>query len=1083
MNGRSFLHFGILTGLGLGTLVVQASAAPRRCESWQTGYTGADAAGPHVLGYWKFQPDAVTRDSSGKGNDLTLAGAQPAPQGKIDGALESFSNKPGVDQRHAAIAPNKPELSPKGAFTIELWVKPRPDIAEAQQPVLIDKKYVAQTDYQLRLSSADKTGNRRLILSLGFGDDSETMTSEAFQPGEEWQHLAFTYDGAGEVRFFRNGVPIGLVRKPGRGSVAAGKFPLSIGDRTGSTYAGFAGLIDEVRICDGVLEFRPAAVEFHSERKVWQRMESGQSVGVTVYNLGKTPMSHVTLRLSLGGRGEKMTEIATLAPGGAQKMSYPVDTTLRPDTYRLKAHLEATGTTTFVSDEETEITLVSRPLPQRMPVVMWGLSGGEGVRKEMARLKDIGFTLCIGPGADYAAIWDAGKPTRPEKEDQIAEEKKTLDFALANDFGIAFALSPGRWLKDRPELARLDRNGKPYARTDVNAAMPGLADFCFNVGASLAQTYDHFPAWQATLINSENRDDSQISFSPFDHEAYRKFAGTDFPAEVTQKGGVEWSKLKSFPADRVIADDDPIRKFYRWFWTTGDGWNGLHTAVHRGVKSTGRNDMWTWFDPAIRAPSIGGSGGGVDVLEQWTYTYPDPLRIGFFTDELRAMAANSPQHPRVMKMTQLIMYRSQTAPKQSGTNKIASPFDDHDPDAAYITTAPMHVREAFWTELARPVSGLMFHGWQSLVPTDSTGGYRYTNPDTQGVLRELLHGVVEPLGPTLLQVDDRPADVAYLDSFTSQMFARRGSYGYLGDEAYLTLLYAQLQPEVIYEGQPLDRYKVLVLADCDVLPGSEAKRIEQFQQRGGVVIGDENLAPAIKPDILIPKVKRTKKGDVDKVTLLANAAALRTALDARYVRHAESSNPEIVARCREAGASEYVFVVNDHREFGTYIGQHGLVMENGLPSQGQLTLRRPEGRVYDLTTSREIKTTSEAGRLQWPVDLGPCEGRIYLVTPKAIDRIEVKSPGAAKQGSRCHLSVRVCDPDGQPISAVVPVHLQISDPAGRTAEFSGYYGAKDGQIEVPIDIASNDASGVWEVRARELASGLEATAYLRVSAP
>lgn len=859
------MQLGILSGFGFGAFAIaSAVAAPRRCESWQIGYTGPDATGPHVLGYWKFQPNAETQDSSGKGNELTLSGAQPATQGKIDGALESFSDKPGEDKRHAATAASKPELSPKGAFTIELWIKPKPDIVATLQPVLIDKKYVAQTDYQLRLSSADKAGNRRLILSLGFGDASETMTSESFRPGEEWQHLAFTYDGAGEVRFFRNGAPVGVARKPGRGPIAAGKHPLSIGDRGGSTYAGFPGLIDEVRICDGVLEFRPAAIEFHSERKVWRRMERGQSIAVTVSNLGKTAMDHMTLRLSLDGHGAKTIDIPKLAPGGSQEIAYPVDTTLRPDTYRLEAHLEVPGPTPFVSDEETEITLVPRPLPQRMPAVMWGLAGGEGVRKEMARLKDIGFTLCMGPGADYGAIWDAGKPTLPEKEEQIEEEKKTLDFALANDFGIAFPLSPGRWLKERPELARLNRNGQPYPRSDVNAALPGLADFCFNVGASLAQTYDHFPAWQATLVNSENRDDSQISCSPFDHEAYRKFSGVDFPAEVTQKSGVEWSKLKDFPANRVIADDDPILKFYRWFWTTGDGWNVLHTAVHRGVKSTGRKDAWTWFDPAIRAPSIGGSGGGVDVLEQWTYTYPDPLRIGYFTDELCAMAANSPQHPRVMKMTQLIMYRSQTAPKQDGAKKIPSPFDDHDPDAAYITTAPMHVREAFWTEIARPVSGLMFHGWQSLVPTDSTGGYRYTNPDTQGVLRQLLHGIVEPLGPTLLQVGDRPTDVAYLDSFTSQMFARRGSYGYSSDEAYLTLLYAQLQPEVIYEGQPLDRFKVLVLADCDVLTASEAKRIEEFQRRGGIIIGDENLAPAIKADILIPKVKRTKKGDVDK---------------------------------------------------------------------------------------------------------------------------------------------------------------------------------------------------------------------------
>ena len=46
-------------------------------------------------------------------------------------------------------------------------------------------------------------------VTLGFGDDSENFHSEPFQPGTQWQHVAFTYDGAGAVRFYRNGAPLG----------------------------------------------------------------------------------------------------------------------------------------------------------------------------------------------------------------------------------------------------------------------------------------------------------------------------------------------------------------------------------------------------------------------------------------------------------------------------------------------------------------------------------------------------------------------------------------------------------------------------------------------------------------------------------------------------------------------------------------------------------------------------------------------------------------------------------------------------------------------------------------------------------
>jgi len=1061
------------------------AGTPRLTETWSTGYTGRDANGPHVLGYWQFKPGAVTNDSSGKGHHLTLAGATAAAQGRFDGALESFPGWPVGDQRHAAFVAPKPALSPKGAFTVEMWIKPKPELTAGLQPVLLDKKYVAHTDYQFRLTPAEKSGTRHLQVTLGFGDASDTMHSEAFPPGTNWQHVAFTYDGAGEVRFYRNGMPLGVVRKPGRGPVAPGRAVLSIGDRVGSYYAGFPGFIDEVRICDGALEFRSVAVEWRTERRTWLRMERAQPVPVAVRNLSKAAAGNLTLRISVDGLGEKVFSVPALAAGATHEVAYPFDTSMRPDTYRLKARVEMPGKPEFVSEESTELVLAPRPLPDRMPVVMWGL-GVESVRKEMERLKDLGFTHCLGGGADYGAIWDAKKPIAPDNAQRVADTKEMLDFALANDFGIAFALSPGHWLKERKELQRVDRSGNPYGtRPDVNAALPGLAEFCFNVGASVARTYDKFPAWQATLINTEVRDSAQVSFSAFDREAYRKFSGADIPAEVTAKSGVEWGKLKGFPADRMIPDDHPLLKFYRWYWTVGDGWNALHTAVHRGVHSTGRNDVWTWFDPAIRVPGIAGSGGDVDVLGQWTYTNPDPLRIGYFTDELLAMAGSAPQRQRAMMMTQLFWYRSQSAPKKAGTNHVTSPFDDHDSDAAYITISPVHLRESFWTKLARPVDGIMYHGWQALVPTDSVGGYRYTHPDTKEEFRRLHRGVIEPLGSTLRQLGERRSDVAYLDSFTAQMFARRGSYGYSGDETYLTLLHAQLQPEVLFEEALLKRglagYRVLVLADCDVLHAGVVKRVREFQQRGGVIIGDENLAPAIHPDILIPKVIRTKKGDIDKAAFLANAARLRSALGAKYARALDSTNPEIVARLRTAGASDYVFVVNDHREFGTYVGQHGLVMDNGLPSNGEVSLSGKKGRVYDLVASREVRAETRAGRLSWPVNLGPGDGGVFLVTPVAINSVTVTSDTTARRRVPLKVAVKILGASLAVVPAVVPVRVDVVDPAGRTAEFSGHYGARDGQLELQLDFAVNDPPGVWEIRAKELASGLTTRHFVRLS--
>jgi hypothetical protein len=53
-----------------------------------------------------------------------------------------------------------------------------------------------------------------------------------------------------------------------------------------------------------------------------------------------------------------------------------------------------------------------------------------------------------------------------------------------------------------------------------------------------------------------------------------------------------------------------------------------------------------------------------------------------------------------------------------------------------------------------------------------------------------------------------------------------------------------------------------------------------------MVIGDPNLALAIKPDIAIPRYVRTKKAAEDVAAVLASAFPLREQLDARYFRMA-----------------------------------------------------------------------------------------------------------------------------------------------------------------------------------------------------
>lgn len=1095
----------------LCSLALAQGPAPRLMEDWRQAYTGESASGPEIIALWQFDSGAELKDASGHGHDLTLKGARLSPEGRFGGGLESFRGWPEKDESHAALAANDRALSPAGPFTIELWLKPNPGLDGYASAYLLDKMYGDKTDYQLLLVGAEKDAVKALQANLGFGDAVVSFTSAParYEPGV-WHHVAFTYDGAGTGAFYRDGVSLGGRTEPGRASVLPGKLPLTLGDRGGSLFRGFPGVLDQVRLGNGVLEFRPVTLASLSERSAFRRMEPAV-LHFAVTNRQRTPLNGAKVTFALTGAEARTVSVADLAPGATSTLECALDTRLRPQAYRLAAAVALAGQTTPVDAQQFPITIVPRPLPRYFPVLMWG----GATSKDFALLKDLGFTHTMALGADYQRMWDAGKPTAATAPASVVVNKRVLDDALAAGVGLLAYLYPGRWAQSQTQFRRVNPKGEPYANSkDICALFPQIKQYCYNVGASFAQTYGAFPALQWVDIHSEIRDDSRPCFHEHDRAAFRQFAGFDpesLPEAALSMRGTAYATLKGFPQSRVIPDDYPLYVYYQWLWKEGDGWNALHTALDQGLKSTGRRDLMTFYAPAVRAASVWGSGGGVDQIGQWSYSYPDPIRVGLDVDECFAMAQGTDHPDQVQSAVQIIWYRSQTAPQpgEAATAQSAQ-FNDKDttagpgqgpagprqaqwereqPDARFITIAPMHLREAVWTKLARPIQAMQHHGWQSLVDTGTDYAYRYTNPDTQDELRRLARTVYQPLEPALMQVPDRPTDVAFLESFAAQMFAGRGTYGWNGGwqgEAYLVLQYAQLQPEVIYDEtvmkRGLDRYRVLVLTDCDVLTEGVVKRIKGFQSKGGLVIADERLTPALLPDIVLQSFTRPPRADAAKALLLKTAAELRTQLDAHYQRYAASANPEVVTRCRRYGTTDYLFAINDHRELGDYVGQHGLVMENGLPSDTTLMLRRPAGAVYDLVAHRAVAASVTKGQLSLKTTLGPCEGRVYMVTERPLASVRVTAPPTVMCGAAARCEVAVLDDRGKPLAAVVPLRVDFLDPNGRPAEFSGFYGAKDGQVAVNFDLAPNEALGLWRLQVTELASGRQGEAYVRVKA-
>ena len=1062
-----------------------AAVHARDVDRWSAPFSG----GSNVVALWEFKPTMEREDGSGKKHVLKLRGKSKfVDQGVFGGrCLESFPTN--GKQATGAVTPLKPDLSPAGPFTVECWFKLKKEAETAKIAVLVDCKNVFtyssdvprnNKGYAFYLKKKS-TGKWRLYVCLGFGKDSVVYNSRDIQMKlDVWNYTSFTYNGKGFCTLFFNGKEIGFDLRTGRGSVVGSVNQLAIGGRISSTFFGFPGYIGQVRISKGIPAYLATPIKIRQSRKrnrnVFVRMEQNAAMEIVVFNNSGAPLERLKIEYSAFKATSKLLQLPDIPKGECVRARLPLDTNLKPGAYDLKSRVSGALNGQSVSAELTmPITIVPRSAPHSLPVINWGTG-------DLSNLKKIGFSYTmLGLGLDAKKVLREGSTADYSKN--FYESRKRLDTLLANRiYGIGrLNLYALKKLLGK-EYTKIDRDGHPCRHSGLCANSPRVLKFASDLGEIASIGYGDHPGLESVLVNDEIRDSSAISFNTWDKATYKKLSKqcqTALADRKLTKRGINYSMIDDFPLNRIIKDSNPYYLALKWWWTNGAGWNQANSAIAKGLRNGMHPGFWSFSAPVIRHPSLWGSGGDVDVLCSWTYSYPDPLKVGEATDELFAMAEGTGK--KVLGMTQLIWYRNQTAPSLPKDLTKRTKWEREIPNARFITIAPDHLRESFWCMISRPVCGLVFHGWKSLVDAKHLkGAYRFTNPKTAVVLRRLVENVVKPFGPMLVQVPDGRQDVALLESFTSQMFAKRGTWGWsLSWEAdmHLILQWGGFQPKIIYEESilrnGLDEYKILAMPYCDVLPESVYRKILAFQRRGGIVIADPYVAPAIVPDIEVPLYKRIRKPFEDKTKLQKIASDIRSQLKGVYQRRFDSSNPNVVVRIRQYGNAEYFFAVNDNRVFGDYVGQHGLVLEKGIASSARLSLRRRKGVVYDLLARKQTPANYEDGYLTWNASLGPCEGKMYLVIDNPIGKIKIDSNHAFSNGGKIDFKVTVLDTTGNPIQAIMPLKIRVLDSNGCETERSGCYGAENGILKLKIDVSPNDVKGEWKISVLDLASGIE----------
>ena len=144
-------------------------------------------------------------------------------------------------------------------------------------------------------------------------------------------------------------------------------------------------------------------------------------------------------------------------------------------------------------------------------------------------------------------------------------------------------------------------------------------------------------------------------------------------------------------------------------------------------------------------------------------------------------------------------------------------------------------------------------------------------------------------------------------------------------------------------------------------------------------------------------------------------------------------------------------------------------------------VRIPSGNwaVYDVIAGERLPTRPEEKGQAFTVDVERFGGTLIALCPSPVAKVEV-SCDRVERGWPARWTVRILGPSRQPIDALQPVEVTVTDPKGRPSEYSGHYVARSGQLRLTPTIAVNDLPGRWEVEVKELASGVTGKTSFRV---
>ena len=205
------------------------------------------ALGAYAVGIWRFEEgeDATAYDESGYGNDGTITGAVPAPDGGVYTGTEALQFAGSDDY---VIVPDS-DLFTLSDFTISVWIKTTGSVGELVSHFSTISPWAGFT-LNVGANGGGSSGKLCLWMS-GTGGNGWDCANVLINNGN-WQHIVVTFKSSGntgDATYYVNGANVVTITKYTSGDANS---PLKIGENN-SGGRDYSGLIDDVRIYNQAL--------------------------------------------------------------------------------------------------------------------------------------------------------------------------------------------------------------------------------------------------------------------------------------------------------------------------------------------------------------------------------------------------------------------------------------------------------------------------------------------------------------------------------------------------------------------------------------------------------------------------------------------------------------------------------------------------------------------------------------------------------------------------------------------------------------------------------------------------------------